>query len=153
MALTNAKAIESLESLERCYEHQKPFNQTDVDNLVKAVHASLTIRDYVMGELPNLKDTQTAVDFISALLPLIDEGERAPFYTILSSYYYELNDKELAFLSIVQAQMLDPNYSLAQLFTRVYKAGWESSQMTKMRGELHPKVSAEVFGEPDLVLA
>jgi hypothetical protein len=153
MPLTNQQAVEAFENLERQYEKQIAFSKKDVQKIVTAINNSLTFRDYVMGELPNLKDTETALSFITALLPLVDEGQRAPLYTIMSGYYYEVGDKELAFLSLTQSQLLDPDYSLAKLFERVYKAGWETTEFPKMRAELHPKVSAELLGSPELVIA
>ena len=153
MPLTNKQAVEAFENLERQYEKQIAFSKKDVKTIVTAIHNSLPFRDYVMGELPNLKDTSTALAFITALLPLVDEGQRAPLYTIMSGYYYELGDKELAFVSLTQSQLLDPDYSLAQLFERVFKAGWGSDEFPTMRARLHPKVSAELFENLELELA
>jgi hypothetical protein len=153
MPLTNKQAVEAFENLERQYEKQISFAKKDVEIVVTAIHTSLQFRDYVMGELPNLKDTATALEFITALLPLVDEGQRAPLYTIMSGYYYETGDSELAFVSLLQAKLLDPNYSLANLFERVFKAGWGADSFPQMRAELHPKVSAELFENLELELA
>ena len=153
MPLTNKQAVEAFENLERQYEKQIAFTKADVEIVVNAIHNSLSFRDYVMGELPNLKDTSTALAFITALLPLVDEGQRAPLYTIMSAYYYEIGDKELAFVSLTQSKLLDPDYSLATLFERVFEAGWGSDAFPKMRAQLHPKVSAELFANLELELA
>ena len=154
MALTNRQAVEALEKLEHAWEHQKRFTKTAVATLVKAVD-NLNFRDYVMGQLPNEYGAQGAVDFVSALLPLIDEAKRAPFYTVMSTWYYELQDRELATASLLQAQALTPEYSLAKLLTRVYGSGYPFEFMVSMRGELHPKVSKSIFDEleAELVLA
>jgi hypothetical protein len=154
MALTNRQAVEALEKLEHAWEHQKRFTKTAVATLVKAVD-NLNFRDYVMGQLPTEYKADGAIEFVSALLPLIDEAKRAPFYSIMSTWYYELGDKDLAFASVLQAQALDPEYSLAKLLTRVYNGGYPFEFMVSMRGELHPKVSKSIFDEleAELVLA
>lgn len=151
--ITHRQAVEAFEKLETQYETQKPFSQTAVDTVIEAIHASFTFRDYVMGELPNLKDTATALDFLTAMLPLVAEEKRTPLYTIMSGYYYETGDTELAMVSLVQAQLLDPEYSLAKLFNRVFQAGWAQDAFPSMRAELHPKVSAELFENLELELA
>ena len=152
MALKNKEAVQALDTLIRQQDKRQPYSQEAVNVLVTAVHTSLQFRDYVMGELPK-KDTEGAIGFISEILPLIDEGDRAPFYTILSGYYYEIGDSGLAYLSILQAQLLDPDYKLAKLFDQVYKAGWGTESFPQMRAELHPKVSAEILENLELELA
>jgi hypothetical protein len=39
-----------------------------------------------------------------------------------------------------------PNYPLALLLRRVFCAGWPSSSFAMMRGELHPRICATLFG-------
>lgn len=152
MALTNKTAVEALETLLAQHSKNEIMSQIKVNRVSLAVKESLTFRDYVMGALP-LQGTESAIKFLSDILPLVDEGDRAPFYTILSGYYYEIGDKELAFVSLTQAQILDPDYSLAKLLDRAFKAGWESNAFPEMRAQLHPKVSAELLSEPELVIA
>jgi hypothetical protein len=96
---------------------------------------------------------QGAVDFITAILPLVEEGERSAFYTLLSAFYYEVGDKELAYVSLVQAQLLNPDYSLAKLLDRIFKAGWNGAEFATMRNELHPKVVETFKVEEELAIA
>ena len=154
MALTNRQAVEALEKLEHAWEHQKKFTKSAVATLVKAVD-NVNFRDYVMGQIATEYKAEGAINFVSALLPLIDEAKRAPFYTVMSTWYYELGDRELAFASLLQAQALEPEYSLAKLLSRTFGAGYPSDFLVSMRGELHPKVTKSIFDEleAELVLA
>lgn len=151
--ITQKQAVESFEKLLRNWDKNQNFTKTNVKTLVSAIHKSPNFRDYVMGAIPTEYGTQGAVDFVVGLLPLVDENKRSPLYTILAGWYYELGDRDLAFATLYQAQALDPEYSLAKLFERVFKAGWAQEGLANMRAELHPKVSASVMENLDEVFA
>ena len=53
----------------------------------------------------------------------------------------------------MQAQLLDPDYSLAKLLDRVFKAGWPKDALASMRNELHPKVVETFKVEEELAIA
>lgn len=151
--ITNQTAVEALEALETQWESQKAFTQVAVDTVVSAVHGSLTFRDYVFGTLPSEYGADGAIKIAEALLPLIEETNRAPFYTMLATWYYETGDRELAMVSLITSLALDPSYSLSKLIERVFLAGAPEAMFASMRGELHPKVSGEIFADPELVIA
>ena len=151
--ITQKQAVDSFEKLLRNWDKNQNFTKTNAKVLEQAVIGSPNFRDYVMGQVFAEYGTQGAVDFIVGLLPLITENKRHPFYTILSTLYYELGDRELATATLYQAQATDPDYSLAKLLERVYGAGWATNAITQMRAELHPKVTASVMENLDEVIA
>jgi hypothetical protein len=150
--LTNKQALQAYTEIVEAYVSNEPLPVTAVNLLVEAVK-DLQVRDYILGHAPLSFGAEGAIHFVTAILPLVDEGARAPFYTVLSAFYYEAGDSELAFVSLVQAQLLDPQYALAKLFERVYKAGWPASSLAQMRVELHPKVAETFEVETELELA
>ena len=150
--ITNGLAHEACDTLIAQFTANAPLDTNLVEIVVKATNANVNFRDYVLGA-PVLEFGHTkAIHFVTDLLPLMAEAERVPFYTILSSFYYESGDSELAVASLHTAQALNPDYSLAKLLTRVINANYPASMMTTMRLELHPKVTETLVNESDTVL-
>jgi hypothetical protein len=71
---------------------------------------------------------------------------------LLSAYYSEAGDNDLAHASLFTAQSLDPDYSLAKLLSRVYVAGFPMN-FADMRAELHPKVVETINEDRELVIS
>ena len=150
--ITNGIAHEACDTLIAQFTANAPLDTNLVEIVVKASNANVNYRDYILGAPVLAFGHQKAIHFITDLLPLMAESERVPFYTILSSFYYEINDSELAVASLHTAQAIDPSYSLAKLLTRVIGAGFPPTMMTAMRNELHPKVTETLVNESDTVL-
>ena len=152
MKLTNKQALDAYNEIVEAFVSNEPLPVSPVNLLIYAIQ-DLQVRDYVLGHAPMTFGAKGAVDFITAILPLVEEGERSAFYTLLSAFYYEVGDNELAYVSLVQAQVLNPDYSLAKLLDRVYKAGWPKDSFASMRDELHPKVVETFKVEEELAIA
>ena len=152
MKLTNKQALTAYDEIVEAFASNEALPVSPVNLLIYAIQ-DLQVRDYVLGHAPMTFGAQGAVDFITAILPLVEEGERSPFYTILSAFYYEVGDKELAYVALVQAQLLNPDYSLAKLLDRIFKAGWNGAEFATMRNELHPKVVETFKVEEELAIA
>jgi hypothetical protein len=152
MKLTNKQALTAYDEIVEAFVSNEPLPVSPVNLLIYAIQ-DLQVRDYVLGHAPMTFGAKGAVDFMTAILPLVEEGERSAFYTLLSAFYYEVGDNELAYVSLVQAQVLNPDYSLAKLLDRVYKAGWDGSHFAEMRNELHPKVVETFKVEEELAIA
>jgi hypothetical protein len=152
MKLTNKQALDAYNEIVEAFVSNEPLPVSPVNLLIYAIQ-DLQVRDYVLGHAPMTFGAKGAIDFITEILPLVEEGHRSPFYTLLSAFYYEANDKELAYVSLVQAQLLDPNYSLAKLLDRVFKANWDGAHFAEMRNELHPKVVETFKVEEELAIA
>lgn len=150
--LTNRQALQAYTEIVEAYASNEPLPTTSVNMFVESIK-DLQVRDYLLGHAPSTFGAQGAIDFVTSILPLVDEGARAPFYTVMSAFYYEAGDSELAFVSLLQAQLLDPDYSLASLLSRVFKAGWPADALAQMRVELHPKVVATFEVETELEFA
>lgn len=150
--LTNKQALQAYGEIVEAYVSNEPLPVTAVNLFVEAIK-DLQVRDYMLGHAPMTFGAEGAIAFTTEILPLVDEAQRAPFYTLLSAYYYEAGDSELAFASLTQAQALNPEYSLANLLERVIKAGWPTESFAQMRNELHPKVLETFEVEQELELA
>lgn len=152
--ITNGMAHEACDTLIAQFTANAPLDTNLVAIVTKACNASPNFRDYVLGAPVLELGHHTAIKFIEAILPLVhNEADRVPYYTVLSSFYYETGDTELAVVSLATAQNLDPDYSLAQLLLRVIGAGWDREGLTHMRLELHPKVVETLTTERELVIA
>lgn len=150
--ITNGLAHKACDTIIAEFIANAPLDTNLVEIVVKATNANVNFRDYVLGAPVLEHGHAKAIEFVTALLPLMAEAERVPFYTILASFYYETGDNELAVASLHTAQALNPDYSLASLLTRVINSGFPSQAMTAMRYELHPKVTETLVSESDTVL-
>lgn len=112
---------------------------TNANDVGIAVIGDLNLRDYFLG-LPSEMSLDNCRQFVEALIPLMDEQYLHAFYTVLGAYYYEMGDKDVAYLSLVTAQSLRPDYPLLGLLIRVFEAGWKPEAFAVMRSDLHVKV-------------
>jgi hypothetical protein len=105
----------------------------------------IQVRDYALG----LLDPSTPDKFRPALSLLLDAAPTDTEYInapacLLAALEYEQDNKEDALVMLSNADVM---YSLATLLTRVFAADWPASAFGNMREELHPKVTAGIFGE------
>jgi len=80
------------------------------------------------------------------LLRSAPTGYVAPVATLAAAIAYETGDGVLAKAALARAFDDAPTYSLATLLQRVFSAGWPPHSFAGMRSELHPKVTAGIFG-------
>ena len=104
----------------------------------------IQVRDYALG----LLDKDKSERLIPALLHLLEAAPTDTIYinapaSLLSVLHYEMNDIADAVLVLSNAST---DYSLALLLIRMYKNNWKPGSFAKMRSELHPKVTAGIFG-------
>jgi hypothetical protein len=150
--VTYGSALDAINALVDEFASNAPLSASHAEVVAFAVNHDLQVRDYFLG-LPQTLTAQGAVKFITDLLPLVAEADRVPFYTVLSAYYFEAGDNDLAHASLFSAQALNPDYSLAQLLGRVFSAGWVPEAFASMRDELHPKVVATLTENRELVIS
>lgn len=121
-------------------------NCTDND-LIARVLGRLTdvqVRDYALG----CHSEETAENYYAmwrTLLKLAPAGFIAPIATVFASIAYERGEGALAHRVLDCAFIDDADYSLAKLLRRVFSTGWPPSALSKLRAELHPKVSRVIF--------
>jgi Domain of unknown function (DUF4192) len=70
----------------------------------------------------------------------------APVASVFASIAYENGEGALAHRALDRAIEDDPEYSLARLLRRVFSSGWPPSGFAQLRSELHPRVTATIFG-------
>jgi hypothetical protein len=96
-----------------------------------------------------LLDPSTPDKFRPALSVLLDAAPTDTIYInapacLLAALEYEQGNAEDALVILSNADVM---YSLSNLLTRVFAAGWPAQAFGQMRSELHPKVIAGIFEE------
>lgn len=130
----------------------KNFNliKDDEDLLTESTAAILLalrdiqVRDYAMG-LMVPEESDKVISVFEWLKDAATEDTIAAPATLLALTYYQKSDVDKAFelLKIGKGQ----GYSLATLLGRVFGSGWPVAAFHAMQMELHPKVTAGIFGE------
>jgi hypothetical protein len=105
----------------------------------------LQVRDYAMG-LANNENKDKLFNLWYWLMNFAPTGYIAPVACIFATCAYEASESELAQSALDRAISDCPNYPLALLLRRVFCASWPSSSFAVMRGELHPRICATLFG-------
>ena len=116
------------------------------DNLADigyAVSHNKVVRDYLLG-FPLHYGMEKSADYVRYLIQRVSQDERAGFYSVLSAYEYEQENKPRAFELLALALEIDPEYAFAHLLARVFRAGWAGGELASMRSELDPQVRAQV---------
>lgn len=150
--ITYGSAVEALDALMLEHVNNAPLSADLAEVVSFAVNNDLQVRDYVLGLLPETLTAEGAISFVTDLLPLVAETDRVPFYSVLSAFYSEAGDNDLAHASLFTAQSLNPNYSLANLLSRVLASGMPMN-FAQMRAELHPKVVETLTENRELVIS
>jgi hypothetical protein len=104
----------------------------------------IQVRDYALG----LLDVNLTYKFEPALQLLLESAPTDTTYIsapacLLAVLQYEQGNTADALLTLSNAET---KYSLNLLLQRVFTAGWERDGFAKMRAELHPQVTASIFG-------
>lgn len=149
--ITRSTALDAIDALMLEHVNNAPLSADLAEVVAFAVNNDLQVRDYILGLLPDVLTAEGAISFVSDLLPLVAEADRVPFYSVLSAFYSEAGDTDLAYASLFTAQSLNPDYSLAKLLFQVLSSGLPMS-FEQMRSELHPKVVAELNESRELVI-
>jgi hypothetical protein len=128
-------------------EYEKDTYEPTDETTAKILHylTDIQVRDYALG-LICIYDTKQILDALNFLL------DQAPTDTafinapacLLATLLYERGDSASATITLTNAE---GHYALAQLLTRVFKAGWPAGSFAAMSQELHPKVVAGIFDE------
>lgn len=107
--------------------------------------SDIQVRDFALGS----HDQESITAYRRMWLHLLRSaptGFTAPVATLAAAISYESGDGALARAALTRAFEDDPAYSLATLLQRVFSAGWPTQSLAGMRSELHPKVTAGIFG-------
>ena len=103
----------------------------------------IQVRDYALG-LMNPKEDK-ATSFFKFLTKHAPHKYNAAPTTLLALTYYEKHEDGKANEALAPA--LAQGYSLATLLNRVFQTNWPVDAFNSMRMELHPRVTAGIFGE------
>jgi hypothetical protein len=135
------------EMIEAFFNTHQQGDNVDDDTVAQILYylTDIQVRDYALG----LLEPDNADRIIPALLYLIDKAPTDTIYisapsALLAVLYYEQGNTADAFLTLSNAQ---EDYSLRLLLDRVFKSNWDNGGFARMRAELHPIVTAKIFGE------
>jgi hypothetical protein len=137
---THLEAKNALDSLLDSFQDSRTLEENAIKTATLGIAKSVQIRDYALGAIGIVLDTQDALSFITVLEAI--GGESAALVAIKAAYLYELEDKTEANRALDKALELQNGHSLALLLRRVFSAGWPCESFRSMRNELHPKVEA-----------
>ena len=104
----------------------------------------IQVRDYALGlaTADNFTHYQQTFKWLTKIAP--PSCKNAPA-SILAVTYYESDELDKAKETL--ALVPNKNYSLAHLLNRMFLTGWPTGAFASMRMELHPKVTAGIFGK------
>jgi hypothetical protein len=135
--------------VEEFYDNFELAKDMDEDTLALTTAAvilalkDIQVRDYTMGFMNPKEDKATS--FFKFLADSAPHKYSAAPTTLLALTYYEKHEdgKANEVLRPVAAQ----GYPLATLLSRVFQTNWPVDAFNSMRQELHPRVTAGIFGE------
>jgi hypothetical protein len=107
--------------------------------------SDVQVRDFALGSHGE-QSFDTYWNMWLYLLRIAPVGFIAPVACLFATLAYERGDNELAFRALDRAKIDAPTYALTILLRRVFDSSWPSSAFAAMRVELHPKVTAGIFG-------
>lgn len=113
--------------------------------------SDIQVRDFALGSHTD-ENIDSYFLMWRQLMRMAPVGHVAPVATLFAALAYESGDGALAHRALDRALADVTGYSLALLLRRVFTAGWPPQSFAAMRRELHPKVSAGIFGTEFKVL-
>jgi hypothetical protein len=135
------------EMVEAFFDTHQEGDNVD-DNITAQILHYLTdiqVRDYALGIIDKNSNVPSALNYLLDKAPTDTAYINAPA-SLLAVYLYERGDSANAAVTLSNAQQ---HYSLGMLLRRVMTAGWPPSSFSTMREQLHPKVTAGIFGEEE----
>lgn len=124
------------------------FADTVSDDMIPHLLLALKdiqVRDYALGLINPKEDRATS--FFQFLTKHAPSKYIAAPTTLLALTYYEKHQDGKANESLAPA--IAQGYSLAKLLDRVFQTNWPVGAFNSMRMELHPRVTAGIFGGTD----
>ena len=128
-------------------EFEKFGTDSQIEHCARVIGrlSDIQVRDFALGS-HNRNSFQTYWSMWHHLLQIAPTGFVAPVACLFATLAYERGDTTLAFKALDRASQDQPNYSLSILLRRVFGSGWPAGAFAAMRVELHPKVTAGIFG-------
>ena len=107
--------------------------------------SDIQVRDFALGSHTD-ENIDSYFLMWRQLTRMAPMGQVAPVASLFAALAYESGDGALAHRALDRALADTNGYALALLLRRVFTAGWPPQSFAAMRRELHPKVSAGIFG-------
>lgn len=120
----------------------------DLKAQVIAVMQDIQARDFALGCF-NDDEAGMALALYTDLYKTAPKDFAYPLATLASAFAYETGNGALAHRLLDKAIEVSPDYSLARLLRRVFSSGWPVEGFSQLRKELHPRVTATIFGSAE----
>ncbi len=104
----------------------------------------LQVRDFALGIMNN-DESDLYFDAWRWLMKVAPSGYIAAPATLFAVACYERGDGALANLALAKARADQPNYSMVELLSKVFRSGQPPRLFQELRAELHPKVCQALF--------
>jgi hypothetical protein len=132
------------EMIEAFFNTHQEGDNVDAPSTAQMLYylTDIQVRDYGLGIIGEYPNVEAALSYLTDKAPTDTEYINAPA-SLLAVLHYEQGKTADAVLMLTNAS---EKYSLAQLLMRVFRSGWTPSSFADMRKELHPKVTASIFG-------
>lgn len=141
------KAYANLRSALDSVRDEKAIEPSVFLTIASDTEKDVQLRDYLLGA-PNDYGMDVCVRFICQLISAdgMSKEIATPFLTVLSAYFYEMGDKEMAWATITEVLIFAPNYNLARQFKELFEKNRPTDFFQKLRNELHSKVVSGLEG-------
>ena len=104
----------------------------------------LQVRDFALGSMRS-EDSDLFFASWRWLMRRAPQGYVAPPAVLFAVACYERGDGALANLALQRAREDQPNYSMVELLSRVFRSGQPPTLFSELRAELHPRVCEALF--------
>lgn len=136
------KGAEALEQMKLLFSFDSEISNELKAQVIAGVQ-DIQVRDYALGLF---NECELGKNFYLSLFKSAPQEFAHPLASLASAYAYESGEGALAQRLLDKAIEADPEYSLARLLRRVFSSGWSPSGFAQLRAELHPRVTATIFG-------
>ena len=141
------KAYANLRSALDDVRDEKAIEPSVFLTIASDTEKDVQLRDYLLGA-PNDYGMDVCFRFICQLISAdgMSKEIATPFLTVLSAYFYEMGDKEMAWATITEVLIFAPNYNLARQFKELFEKNRPTDFFQNLRNDLHAKVVSGLEG-------
>lgn len=136
------KGAEALNEMQLLFSLESEISNELKARVIAGVQ-DIQVRDFALGIF---NDSEMGKNFYLSLFKSAPKELAHPLASLASAYAYESGEGALAQRLLDKAIEADPEYSLSKLLRRVFSSGWPPSGFAQLRAELHPRVTATIFG-------
>jgi hypothetical protein len=153
ITITVKDASQAINLLATNFMESKTIDSELLSVATRGITSNVTadLRDYVLG-MPADFGLKFMIDFAEAIKEQTQKELSYAITTILAGFYYEAHEPQKSRELLKDALSINPTYSLAILYSRVFGSGWTPESLNEMRSDLHPKVVRSIREQAEVEL-